>query len=279
MAPGTSAARPEPAVVGVVGLGQMGRPIARRVLGSGTPLAFYARRPDVTAELKDLGGLDGGSLEGVAGIADIVIVCVYDDEQVRDVCLGPNGLLTHMSPGSVLINHTTGDPETARSLDGSATASGVDFLDAALSGSPSDIAEGQLTLWVGGRHDVLRKAEPVLRSYADPIIHVGVAGDGQWVKLVNNALFAANVALVSHAEQVLHAAGLGGSSALRALRHGSGDSSALGTIVKLGGSERLVELAGRFIEKDVATVKHVAEQQGIDLGLLGDVAGEMGAST
>ena len=278
MAPETSAARPEAAVVGVVGLGQMGGPIARRILGSGTPLAFYARRPDVMSELKDLGGIDGGSLEGVAGIADVVIVCVYDDAQVSDVCLEPNGLLTHMSPGSVLINHTTGNPGTARSLNERATASGVDFLDAALSGSPADIAEGQLTLWVGGSQDVLRKAEPVFRSYADPIIHVGEAGDGQWVKLVNNALFAANVALVSHAEQVLRAVGLEGASTMHALRHGSGDSSALGTIVKLGGSERLVELAGRFIAKDVATVKHVAEQQGIELGLLGDVADEMGAS-
>ena len=279
MARGTSATKPESGIVGLVGVGQMGLPIAHRLLEAGAPLTFYARRPEVVTELKGLGGLDGGSLAGVAASADIVIVCVYDDEQVRGVCLGPSGLLTHMSRGSVLINHTTGDPGTAESLDRFATAAGVDFLDAALSGSPSDVAEGQLTLWVGGRGDVLHGVQPVLGSYADPIIHVGDAGDGQWLKLVNNALFAANVALVSQAERVLHAVGLGRSSALHALRQGSGNSNALGTIVKLGNTERLVELAGRFIEKDVATVRRVAERHHVDLGLLGDVAGEMGAST
>ena len=232
----------------------------------------------MTAELKELGASNGGSLEGLAAACDLVIVCVYDDDQVKEVCLGPRGLVSHMPRESVLINHTTGDPETARILDGQADSAGVRFLDAALSGSPAAIGEGRLTLWVGGAEGVLSEVTPVLGTYADPIIHVGNVGDGQWVKLVNNALFAANVALVSRAELVLQSVGLRPQPALEAIRHGSGDSTALGTITELGGAARLVELAGRFLEKDVATVKQVAQKQHVDLGVLGAVAEQMGAS-
>ena len=265
-------------VVGIVGVGQMGLPIARRVLAAGFPLVFFARRPEVAAELKELGASGSESLEGLAAACDLVIVCVYDDDQVKAVCLGPRGLVSHMPRGSVLINHTTGDPETARILDRQADSAGVRFLDAALSGSPAGIGEGRLTLWVGGAEGVLSEVTPVLGTYADSIMHVGNVGDGQWVKLVNNALFAANVALVSRAELVLQSVGLRPQPALEAIRHGSGDSSALGTITELGGAARLVELAGRFLEKDVATVKQVARKRHVDLGVLGAVAEQMGAS-
>ena len=86
-------------VVGVVGLGQMGLPIARRVLGAGFPLSFYSRHSDVVAELNELGATDGGSLEGVAAMSSIVVVCVYTDEQVDDVCLGRTACSTIWRPG------------------------------------------------------------------------------------------------------------------------------------------------------------------------------------
>jgi 3-hydroxyisobutyrate dehydrogenase len=262
--------------VGIVGLGQMGLPMAERIIGSGLPLTFFARRPEVAAHLVASGAFDGGSLAAVASASSIVVVCVYDDAQVAEVCLGEDGLVEHLAPGSVLVNHTTGDPGTARALGDRATSLGVDFVDAALSGSPADVADGRLTLWVGSTEAARTKAEPVLRTYADPIIPVGSAGDGQWVKLVNNALLAANVALVSEAERILGVVGVEPLDALSALRQGSGSSRALETVVGLGGSKRLEELAGRFLEKDVATVQSVAGRQGLDLGLLGDVAERRG---
>ena len=116
----------------------------------------------------------------------------------------------------------------------------------------------------------------LLETYADPIIHVGKVGDGQWIKLVNNALFAANVALVSDAERILGDVGLDALAALSAIRHGSGASRALDLIATLGGSERLSELAGRFLDKDVQTVTRSAGRQQVDLGILGQVANSSG---
>ena len=262
--------------VGMVGLGQMGFPIAARLLDRGDPVVFHARRADVAAALTNLGATRAESLKALAETSDVVILCVYDEAQVRQVCLGEDGLLSHLSPGSILINHTTCDPNTLQLLDEQAEATGVGVVDAALSGSPADIGEGHLTLWVGGRPDLLEAIDPIMRSYADPVIHVGMVGDGQWVKLVNNALFAGNVALVSSAERVLNQAGLSTVQAMEAIRHGSGDSRALGLVSRLGGSEPLVREAGRFIRKDVETVLKVATDRQIELGVLGQVAGSVG---
>jgi 3-hydroxyisobutyrate dehydrogenase-like beta-hydroxyacid dehydrogenase len=264
--------------IGMVGLGEMGLPMARRLLAQGYQLTFYARKPEVRSELEGLGGSDGQSLPGVASNSDVVIICVYDDAAVQEVCLGPSGVIRHMRPGSVLVNHTTGDPATARSLNRHARVSKVHFLDAALSGSPADIGNGCLTLLIGGRPSVLRKAQPVLASYAAPILHVGQVGDGSWVKLVNNALFAANLALVADAERLIGAVGLPLEPALEAISCCSGDSRALRTVAHMGGSQQLIERAGRFIEKDVSTVHAVAHNRRVSLGVLGQVASSLGGN-
>ena len=209
-------------------------------------------------------------------MCSVVVVCVYDDAQVQQVCLGQDGLLGHMPPGSILINHTTCDPNTVQLLDEQAEPRGVGVLDAALSGSRADIGEGKLTLWVGGRADLLQSIDPIIRSYADPVIHVGKVGDGQWVKLVNNALCAANLVLVSEAERVLSHVGLPSLQAMEAIRHGSGDSRALGMVTRFGGSEALTSAAGRFLRKDVETVMRVALERQIEMGMLGQVAGSIG---
>jgi 3-hydroxyisobutyrate dehydrogenase-like beta-hydroxyacid dehydrogenase len=258
--------------VGMVGLGQMGLPIARRLLAYGHRLSFYARRPEVKAMLVDLGAVDAESLEGVARGSDVVIVCVYDDAGVREVCLGPQGLITHLPSGSILVNHTTGDPATARLLSRHARVARAHFLDVTLSGSPADIDAGRLTLMVGGRRDLLRRVEPVFHAYADRVVVVGKVGDGQWVKLVNNALFAANLALVRDAERVMSELGLPVPPALDAITTCSGASRALQMAAQMGSSKRLLELAGRFVDKDVSTVQEVAQVRRVDLGVLGQVA-------
>ena len=254
--------------VGLVGVGEMGLPMARRIMDRGYELAFYARRAEARFELEGLGAHDGGSLAGVAKRSDVA--------GLKEVCLGPQGVIAHMRAGTVLVNHTTSDPATALALNRHARVSKVHFLDAALSGSPADIGNGRLTLLIGGRADVLRRAQPVLASYADPILHVGRVGDGQWVKLVNNALFAANLALVVQAERLIGQAHLPLEPTLKAISYCSGDSRALRIAAQLGSSRELIERAGRFIEKDVHTVQAVARERRVTLGLLGQVESSVG---
>ena len=272
--------RPDGTVVrvGIVGVGQMGSPIAAKVSSAGHVVVFHARRAEVAEQVTALGGIDAHSLKGVGEASDVVIVCVYSDDQVVDVCLDADGLIGAMAPGSTLVNHTTGSPTTVAMLAAEASPRGVRVLNAALSGGPADIAKGTLTLLVGGDAGVLEDVTRVLASYADPILHVGKLGDGQRIKLLNNAIFGAKVALTAEVERLAADLGVDPVVALDAISHCSGDSYALRAIISLGSSARMQEVAGRFIRKDVAMVNQIAGELGIDLGLLGAVASSPGRS-
>ena len=250
--------------IGVVGLGEMGMPMLERLRGADLPVTVIARRPEVVERARRLGAVP---VESFAD-RDVVIVCVYSDDQVRDVCLGQRGLLATMPSGATLVNHTTGSPTTVAALAEEGQRRRVDVLDAALSGGPRDIVSGTLTLLLGGVTDVIERVRPVLATYSNPMIHVGGIGDGQRIKLINNAVYGANYALVADAERVAEALGVDPALALGAMTSCSGDSRVLRTVVALGSSARMYEVAGRFIEKDVATVTRVADELGVDLGLL-----------
>ena len=105
----------------------------------------------------------------MATTSDVVIVNVFSDDQVREVALGPDGLMAHMRPGSVLVNHTTGRPSTAAGSGYDGGRRGFTMLDCAMSGGPMDIAAGQLTLLVGGDQGALEHVRPVLAGYSSPI--------------------------------------------------------------------------------------------------------------
>jgi 3-hydroxyisobutyrate dehydrogenase-like beta-hydroxyacid dehydrogenase len=250
--------------VGMVGLGAMGMPMLERLRAAGHDVTVRARRPEVVQRAVDLGATAAHDWSD----RDAVVVCVYADDQVREV--GGEALET-MAPGSTLVNHTTGNPTTVTQLAHDGARRGIRVLDAALSGGPADVAAGRLTLLVGGDAEVLDDVREVVASYSDPILHVGTVGDGQRIKLVNNALFAAQVALVAEAERVAEGLGVDPTAALAAIQHCSGDSRALRNVVGVGSSERMQDLAGRFIAKDVAVVEETAAGAGVALGRLGTI--------
>jgi 3-hydroxyisobutyrate dehydrogenase-like beta-hydroxyacid dehydrogenase len=254
--------------IGMVGLGEMGMPMLERLRAAGHDVSFRARRPEVIRQAESLGATPAADFAD----RDAVIICVYDDDQVRDA--GP-GIVAGMRRGSTLVNHTTGSPATVARLAQAAAPRGVRVLDAALSGGPADIRAGQLTLLVGGDEPVLADVRPALASYADPILHVGALGDGQRVKLINNALFAAQVGLVAEAERVAKELGVDPVTALEAIRHCTADSRVLRTALAVGSAATLRELAGPFIRKDVAVVEQVARELGVELGRLGPMAGRL----
>jgi len=162
--------------VGIIGIGEMGTPMVERMLAAGYEVGFYARRPDAGLALEQHGARRVPSARTLAEDSDVVIVCVFTDEQVAGVCLGHDGVLAHMRPGAVLINHTTGSPDTAMELDAAASSRGVHFLDAALSGAPAQISVGDLTLLIGGDEAVLAGVLPVLASICAPGITTAAHG-------------------------------------------------------------------------------------------------------
>jgi 3-hydroxyisobutyrate dehydrogenase-like beta-hydroxyacid dehydrogenase len=261
--------------VGMVGIGNMGMPIARRIRAAGFEVHAFARRREVIEEARAFGVQSAATPNEVAAASDVVIVNVFSDDQVREIALGPDGLVGHMRPGSALVNHTTGRPATLEQLATEASARGFAVLDCAMSGGPLDIDAGQLTLLVGGDPEALERVRPVLASYSSPILHVGRAGDAQKVKLLNNTLFGAQVALVVQIEKSARALGMDPALVLPAIRECSGDSYALGAALGIGSAENLLEAAKRYIQKDVAVCAEIAAELGIDLGSALTVAQEV----
>jgi 3-hydroxyisobutyrate dehydrogenase-like beta-hydroxyacid dehydrogenase len=248
--------------VGIIGVGQMGMPMLERLRGAGLDVTFRARRPEVIEAAEALGAVAAPDF----GDRDVVIVCMFDDAQLAEIGAA---VLGEMRRGSVFVNHTTARPETMERLAAQAVSLGVGVLDSAISGGAHDILAGALVLLVGGDEAVLEAARPALAAYSEPIIHVGRVGDGQRVKLVNNALFGAQLELLADAERVATELGMDPVLALTAIGKCSAASRVLDLMSAAGGAAPLQAAAGKYIRKDVATVEAVASELGIDLGRLG----------
>jgi 3-hydroxyisobutyrate dehydrogenase-like beta-hydroxyacid dehydrogenase len=242
-----------------------------RLVAAGHDVTVLVRDPQARAAARADGLTCADRVSATVRAADAVFVVVLTDEQVRSVCLGPDGAIVAMAPGATLVQHTTSDPATAELLVEAGAEREVGVLDAALSGGPPDIATGGLTLWVGGDETLLEKMRPVLETYASPIMFVGPAGNGQRVKLVNNALFVAQAGLAIDAVRLAGSLGIEEKTILAAVQHGSGASRALGIVARAGSVDAVADRLADLMRKDVSVVREVARSAGADLGIIGTV--------
>lgn len=254
--------------VGFIGAGRMGRPMVGRLVEAGHDVGALGRTQQQRRDLERLGARAVGDVAEIGAAADAVVLCVFNDDQVRQVCLDGT-LLPTMPSGSTLVVHTTASPQTIETI--AARAGTVDVIDAPVSGGPHDIAAGKLTLFVGGAAEAVTRVRPVLDCYGDPVLHVGPAGTGQKVKLVNNALFAAQIGLLAESVRLGERLGVPESTLLTALGHGSATSRVLNLVAAGGSVTSFIEVAGEFVGKDVAVARGVVAELGNDLGALGDI--------
>lgn len=256
--------------VGIVGTGEMGRPLVDRLLGARHSVTAYARRTDVRDELSSSGVTVVDDVRSIADDADIVIVYVYSDEQVRELVFD-DGIVDAMRPGSILVIHTTGSPDTAGVIAEVARRTGVDVVDAPGTGGPAAVADGTLTLFAGADDAVLERVAPLFDCYADRVVHFGPVGNGQRMKLLNNLLFGAHVQFATEIGRLCEVMGLDEQLVLSALHGSSGGSAAIDMAAAMGSSAQLLALAGRFVHKDVNVARALAVETGVDLGSLGPV--------
>ncbi|MBD0021667.1 NAD-binding protein [Gordonia pseudamarae] len=254
--------------IGLIGAGRMGLPIARILVGAGHEVTGWARSEESRNRLREVGARPASDIgDLVRAGTDVILVVVLTDDQVREVCLtGP--LPEQIAPGTTLVIHTTGSPRTTQDIAAFLHPRDVTVIDAAVSGGPHNIAAGDLTLFVGGPPGVLASISPILSAYADPIIHAGAAGAGQCVKLVNNALFTAQIGAVRAAVELGEQLGIDESALLSALPHASSDSRALAGAARRGSVGAFVDSIAEFVGKDITTVRAVADGLGADLGVL-----------
>jgi len=179
------------AKVAFLGLGVMGYPMARHLATKGHDVTVY-NRTTAKAEkwVADHGGRFARTPREAASDQDIVFCCVGNDDDLRQVTVGPDGAFAGMGKGGVFVDHTTASAEVARELDASAKKKGFGFVDAPVSGGQAGAENGVLTVMCGGDADVYARAEPVIMSYARASRLLGPVGSGQLTKMINQICIA-----------------------------------------------------------------------------------------
>jgi 3-hydroxyisobutyrate dehydrogenase len=181
------------ATIGFIGLGNMGGPMAGNLLKAQHRISGYDIAAAALAALSEKGGHAASGIAEAAASGDIVITMLPAGPQVREVYLGPDGVLAHARPGALLIDCSTIDVETARAVAAEAAARGLRMIDAPVSGGTIGAEAGTLTFMVGGEADAFARAEPILQAMGRTIIHAGPSGSGQAAKICNNMMLAASM--------------------------------------------------------------------------------------
>lgn len=207
--------------VAFLGLGIMGGGMARRLLGAGFPLTVYNRNPAKAAELAAAGARVGATPRAAVDGAEIVISMVADDIASRAIWLGADGVLAGIAPGAVLVECSTLTVAWVTELAQMAAARGGELVDAPVTGSKVAAAAGELNFLVGGSATALERIRPVLAEMSRTIKHLGPAGSGARIKLVNNFVCGVQVAALAEALAWIECSGLDRAAALAVLTEGA----------------------------------------------------------
>jgi 3-hydroxyisobutyrate dehydrogenase len=177
--------------VGYVGLGTMGAALARRLMLSRKVHVFDVR-PEVVRELEAEGAVGAADLPTLARACDVIMICVPTSAVVRKVLFDQGGLAEGLTPGKIVIDQTTGDPDQTRSIAADLQKLGVPLVDAPVSGGPRGAVAGTIAIMCGGPSESYEKVRPILESVSPNIVYCGETGNGHVAKLVNNAVASCN---------------------------------------------------------------------------------------
>jgi len=214
-----------PAKVAFLGLGVMGFPMAGHLAAKGHSVTVYNRSAaKAAAWVAKHGGKSAPTPAAAATDAEFVFMCVGNDQDLAAVALGPDGALSGMKKGAILIDNTTASAEIAKRIYTAAKEKGVGFLDAPVSGGQAGAEKGQLAVMVGGDKDIFARAQPVIASYARAVTLMGGSGSGQLAKMVNQVCIAGLVQGLSEGLAFAEKAGLDGNIVLDVITKGAAGS-------------------------------------------------------
>jgi 2-hydroxy-3-oxopropionate reductase len=213
--------------IGFIGLGIMGKPMAKNVLKAGYALTVYDINPEPVKELVAAGAKAARSGKETAAAGEAVITMLPNSPEVREAVLGKDGVLEGAKPGTILIDMSSIAPLAAREIAKAAAGKGVPMLDAPVSGGQPKAIDGTLAVMVGGPEDVFARAEDLLQSMAATVTRVGEIGSGNVAKLANQIIVAGNIAAMSEAMVLAAKAGVDPEKVFEAIRKGLAGSTVL----------------------------------------------------
>jgi 3-hydroxyisobutyrate dehydrogenase len=252
--------------VAILGLGTMGAGMAANLLQAGFPLAVYNRsRAKAEAFAAQGARVADTPADAVRG-ANVVLSMLADDAASRAVWLGTAGALAAAEEGSVLVESSTASPAWIEELDAAARARGLDFLDAPVTGSRAQAAAGQLSFLVGGPHEALEAARPVLQAMSKEIVALGPVGSGAKLKLINNFLCGVQIASLAEGIAWLERSGLDCDQALAFLRSGAGGSPVVANLsARMTNRDYAVNFHLKLMSKDLEYAGEAAAESGVEL--------------
>jgi 2-hydroxy-3-oxopropionate reductase len=213
--------------IGFIGLGIMGKPMAKNLLKAGHKLVVYDIMPAGADEVVAAGAARGSSPKDVASQADIVITMVPDGPEVEQAVLGPNGVLEGARKGTIVADMSSISPMVAQKVGARCEAQGVEFLDAPVSGGEPKAIDGTLAIMVGGKQEIFDKVEPILKTMGSTVVLTGKVGAGNVTKLANQIMVACNIAAMGEALVLATKAGLDPEVVFNAVKAGLAGSTVL----------------------------------------------------
>ncbi|MBY7817306.1 NAD(P)-dependent oxidoreductase [Vibrio fluvialis] len=262
--------------VAFIGLGVMGFPMAGHLSQAGYCTNVFNRTESKARQwAQQFSGEFFSTPKAAATECDIVFLCVGNDDDVRSVVYGDNGVLAGMEPGSVLVDHTTTSAELAEELANACQVKGIAFIDAPVSGGQAGAENGALTIMCGGEPAVFERVAPVMKSYGKQAALMGKHGQGQRSKMVNQICIAGVLKGLSEGLLLAQKAGLDVGQLVEVLKHGAAGSWQMeNRAVTMSQGKFDFGFAIDWMHKDLNICLSEAKQMGIELPLTQQVDSE-----
>ena len=249
-------------IVGIVGAGRMGLAMLKHVVRRGYPVIAYDLSKEQLAKAREAGAAIAKSPAEIGARATFVIIGVGYDDEVNEVVLGKNGLLSAMKPGGIIAVSSTVSPDTVQALDEKSRAKGIDILDAPICRGRFFADAGKLLALVGGTKDVVARARPIYSCFSSDIAHLGDVGHGQVGKAMNNLLLWINGIALIEVGWMAQSTGIDLVTLRDALQMSSGKTQAM---------DDWDQISFTWALKDMQIVSKMADGAGLSLPLTGAI--------
>lgn len=260
--------------VGFIGLGNIGAPMARRLLDWPDGLVVHDVRPEACDRYVAKGATAAATPGEVAAAADVICVMVQNEDQVRSVLDGPDGMLAAAGPGTVVVVHSTISSAGAVALAELAAGAGVDLVDAPVSGGAMGAHDGTLAIMLGGPDEAVERCRGPLSHMGSLIEHFGPVGSGTNAKIARNLITFASFAVVGEAQRLAEAAGLDVAKLGEVVRHSDRVTGGAGAVMLRPSAATLADDDGLR-----PIFEHTATLGGKDLHLAVELGDELGIAT
>ena len=256
---------PKPFRLGFIGIGIMGAPSVRRLLGQGWEVTVWNLEPERFAEVSAEGARWADSPAEVRAASDIILICVLGDHAIESVCVGQNGLMSGSGADTVIDLSTTSPAMTASLIE----RTKLEWIDCPVSGGPGAAEAGALAMMGGGTEDLFAQVRPVLDDLAGNLTLMGPSGSGQTTKIINQSIVGSTYLVVAEALAMARAAGIDPLRIADALKGGAADSTVLQTIYRQMATDDFEppRSRARQLNKDMHSVADFSATHGLALPL------------